>query len=217
MNHAEALAAYIRLHTEFVLVASMEGSYGHMGATLTDAVLQAGVNYETVVRPRVERVLGTYPDATTTSSFARLIRQLGADQVLSWQGNRKLRTLQELISVLLQNGVETEDQLRIWLEKPANLERIRQIKGIKDKTAHYLQILVGAQGVAIDRHLFRFLEEAGTPTNSYDEAHKLICDAATLLGVDWSVLDYSIWRYMSQRASGVSTKHCGGQGSPPNG
>jgi hypothetical protein len=35
--------------------------YGHMGATLTDAVLQSGISYETVVLPRVERILRDYP------------------------------------------------------------------------------------------------------------------------------------------------------------
>ena len=108
--------------------------------------------------------------------------------------------------MLLHNGVETEDQLRTWLEVPANLERLRRIKGIKDKTAHYLQILVGTQTVAVDVHLFRFLAEAGVPTNSYDEAQQTIRDAAALLGVESSILDHSLWRYMSERASRASVR-----------
>ena len=110
--------------------------------------------------------------------------------------------------MLLSNGIETEDQLRTWLEEPTNLQRLRQIKGIKEKTAHYLQILVGTQGVAVDRHLFRFVAEAGAPTNSYSEARQLIRDAATLLGVESSALDHSIWRYMSERKDSTSVKPC---------
>jgi hypothetical protein len=66
---------------------------------------------------------------------------------------------------------------------------------------HYLQILVGTQTVAVDNHLFRFLAQAGLPTNSYDKAHQLISEAATLLGVEPSILDHSIWRYMSERSN----------------
>lgn len=199
MNQGQTLATYIRSCQDFVIITSIDGNYEHMGATLTDAVLQAGINYKTVVNPRVERIMREYPDARTTTSFARLLEERGVGVVLDWKSGRKLEALRDLTSVLLANGIETEDQLRNWLKSSANAQSLRRIKGIKDKTTDYLQILVGTPTVAVDRHLFRFLALAGLPTGDYNAAHQIIRDAAALLGVDSSILDHSIWRYMSDR------------------
>src|ERR1035437_2312947 len=146
-----------------------------------DGALQAGVTWKNTVRPRAERG-AQYPNAKTTSGFSRLLDELGAESLLNWHG-RKLRTLRALVDVLLEQNVETEDQLLTWLEQPANRERLRQIKGIKNKTADYL-----AQDIAIDRHLSNFVAEAGVPTNSYGEAHQIIRDAAELLGIETATL-----------------------------
>jgi hypothetical protein len=199
MNQAETVASHIRALPGFAMVAPTR--YGHMGATLTDAALQAGVTWKNTVRPRAERV-AQYPNAKTTSGFARLLDELGADALLNWHG-RKLRTLRALVDVLLEQNVETEDQLLTWLEEPANRERLRQIKGIKNKTADYL-----AQDIAVDRHLSNFVAEAGVPTNSYSEAHQVIRDAAEFLGIESSTLDHSIWLYMSERAKIAAVKLC---------
>jgi hypothetical protein len=193
------LAEYIRANPKFEIASSIDGNYGHMGATLTDAVLQAGVKYETVVRPRVRRLLAEFPEARTTSAFADLLRSAGAEQLLMWKGKRKVVTLNALITLLLSDRVETEDDFRAWINMPGNLNRLRQINGIKDKTAHYLEILLGIQSVAVDRHLFAFLAEAGLHTRDYSEAHMLIREAAESLGIRPSYLDHSIWRYMSER------------------
>ncbi len=208
MIQAETVAAYIREHPTFVIVEPME-AYHHMGATLADAVLQRGINYEKVVQPRIERLLAAHPGATTTSAFARVVREHGATRVLDWKDGQKPRTLTALIDLLLEDGVETEDELRTWLQKPEHVGRLQRIKGIKDKTADYLKILAGIQTVAVDIHLFQFLTEAGVPTNNYPEAHRIIREAADLLGVEQARLDHSIWRYMSRRpATGRAAGVC---------
>ena len=200
MNKSEIVTAYIRAHPTFVIVESME-RYHHMGATLADAVLQRGIEYKPVVEPRIKRLLAAYPEATTTSAFARVVSEHGAARVLGWSEGQKPQTLVALINLLLEHAVETEDDLRAWLERPENLARLQWINGIKDKTADYLQILVGIQTVAVDRHLFDFLAEAGAPTDDYAEANKILRETAALLGVEPAKLDHSIWRYMSERAN----------------
>ena len=202
-HRAAALAAYIRGLPAFEIVTSIDGNYAHMGATLVDAVLQAGVKYETVVRPRVRRLIDDYPQARTTSGFAQLLKNPGPKQLLSWSGERKLRALADLTTLLLREQVESEDDFRAWVSKPNNVDRLRSIKGIKKKTADYIHILLGRQSVAVDRHLLNFLKMAGLEAHSYEEAHRLIHEAAGLLGVQPSILDHSIWRYMS---SGVRSK-----------
>lgn len=200
MNQCEILAAYIRNHPTFVIVASMD-RYRHMGATLADAVLQRGIDYDNVVRPRIERLLATHPDAKTTTAFASILEANGAPSVLSWASGQKPQTLVALVGLLLGEKIETEDELCVWLEDPKNVSHLKQIKGIKEKTADYLKILVGAQAVAVDMHLFAFLSEAGIPKNSYAEAHRIITGTADLLGIEPAKLDHSIWRYMSKRSA----------------
>jgi hypothetical protein len=208
MNKAETVAVYIRTHPTFVIVDSME-QYHHMGATLADAVLQRGIDYKSVVEPRIKRLLAAYSKATTTSAFARVVTEQGAAQVLDWSEGQKPQTMTALINLLLENGIETEDELKAWLERPDNIRLLQRIKGIKDRTADYLQILVGIQTVAVDMHLFDFLAEAGVPTRNYAEAHKILRETAALIGVEPAKLDHSIWRYRSERpAKRRSTKLC---------
>lgn len=82
------------------------------------------------------------------------------------------------------------------------------ISGIGDKTIDYLKILVGGQGIAIDRHLVRFLAAAGVPTHTYDGARQVLRETAAFLGIDESVLDYSIWLYMSTREKPATQREC---------
>lgn len=110
MDAASRLVDYIRSRGDFRIVTDIGSPYGHMGATLTDAVLQAGVRYETVVRPRVQKLLRDHPDARTTSAFAALLRDRGAAEILTWKG-RKLETLDQLVAFLLREQIETEPEL----------------------------------------------------------------------------------------------------------
>lgn len=54
-KYGTLIANLVRAHPDFETAASIDGTYGHMGATLTDGVLQAGINDETVVRTRVKK------------------------------------------------------------------------------------------------------------------------------------------------------------------
>lgn len=58
---ANKLTAYIATLPDWVLVEE-EPPYDHTGAVISDAGLQAGINYRWVVYPRVERVLSDYPE-----------------------------------------------------------------------------------------------------------------------------------------------------------
>jgi len=55
--------------------------YNRRGATITDAVLQAGLRYETVVWPRVQHDM-TIPEAATTSGFLGVLRERGGEEVV---------------------------------------------------------------------------------------------------------------------------------------
>ncbi len=196
MSRAEIVVSYIRSLSDWHFIAA-DHPYGHMGATLSDAVLQSGIDHDTVVLPRINRLLADYPETTSTTAFSNVLERNGAGSVLRWDGKKKIKTLKRLISLLMNEGIETEDQLRVWLESPQNRGRLQGIDGIGDKTTDYLRILAGSQGIAIDRHLQGFLAKAGVPCQTYDEARQALEDTATLIGVAASDLDYSIWKYMS--------------------
>lgn len=170
-----------------------------MGATLTDAVLQAGVNYHNVVYPRVMRIITEYPEGKTTSQFKNLITINNAHNILNWDGKKKIDTLNALIDLLINENIETEVDLREWIKDQHHEQQLFAIKGISNKTVDYIKKLVGLDAIAIDTHLFQFLQNAGIPTDGYEEAHEIFEKAASLLGVKKSALDYCIWKSMSEK------------------
>lgn len=197
MEKAEILRQYIESLPEFNIQQDAGVAYDHMGALIVDAGLQAGIKYETVVLPRVEHILTTYPDEKTTSAFQRIVMIEGARHLLNWQVDRKINTIVDVTRFFLSENVETVEDLRQWLQETDNIQRLRQIKGIGDKTIDYFRILAGISTSAIDRHLFAFLAQAGIVVSGYHEAQQVIGETAVLMEVSERTLDYSIWSYMA--------------------
>jgi len=197
VSKAAKLKEHIEKLKDFEIVDSQLEPYGHIGATLFDAVFQAGIDYDLVVKPRADELL-RLPQASTVSGFLGLIESDRVREILRWNGDKKIDTLRALTRLLAREGIETEADLQRWFHDPANLEKLARIKGIGTKTQNYLQILVGIDAVAIDVHLRRFLEEAELKVGD-EEAYSILYEAAKLLGVSASVLDHSIWLYMSQK------------------
>jgi hypothetical protein len=175
-------------------------SYRHMGATLCDAGLQAGLKYDTVVAPRVRCLLATWPDATTTSAFIQATCKVGLQAVLSWQHHEKLIRIMDWAYFFLCETVETEFDLRDWLHRPTNCDRFRCRRGVGPKTLDYIKILVGLPAVAVDRHLRAFVADAGVSVTEYNDVQRVIECAAENLHVSSSQLDYRIWLHMSSKA-----------------
>lgn len=197
------LAAYVRSLPDFRMERTAAVHYDHMGAIITEAILQAGIDYRNVVLPRVNALRQTHPEARTTSRFEALLRMKGADVLLDFSGE-KPRRVAALTRFLLQERVETEADLRIWLANSGNRVRLQDLPGVGPKTVDYLQILVGIDNSAVDRHLSLFLEHAGVQAATYHGRKEIIEAAAQMLGVDKAVLDYSIWLYMSDRSRNSS-------------
>jgi len=169
---------------------------------LTDAVLQAGLNYEKVVHPKALRVEDVYPVASTTSGFLKVLEVLGYQEVLQWKDEVKPDRLKRLATFLQGQGVETVAELKVWLTRPVSRKELLGIKGVGPKTADYISILAGLPSVAVDRHIERFCAEAGLDKKA---VRKAVEEAAAELDVDEGYLDYSIWFYMSQRGRKVGS------------
>jgi hypothetical protein len=174
--------------------------YHHMGATLSDAILQAGLNYRTVVLPRVTQILASYPDADTTTKFQRLLSDVGPNKVLRWSHPEKINRLMDLVGLLYERNLETEPQLAMWLWSASAAAELRAIKGIGPKTIDYLKILVGLPAVAVDRHILSLFRLAGLQFTRYDAVASVFCMAAEILHVQPQVLDGIVWENFSKQA-----------------
>jgi hypothetical protein len=67
-----------------------------MSAIITDGILQAGINYNTVVRPKVEQLLSQYPNDKTTSAFYGILTNNSLEKIIGFSG-RKVTTILETI------------------------------------------------------------------------------------------------------------------------
>jgi hypothetical protein len=171
---------------------------------LADAVLQAGLNYETVVRMRVMRIESQFPETATLSGLIELIERGGASDLLLWKHPTKLTRFVCLAKFLAMRGIETTDELKRWLCVSGARTDLLRLNGIGPKTCDYLCCLVGIDGVAVDRHLKRFASEAGVSVRDYECLKSVVGYAADLLGMSRRDFDAWIWRTVSIRKANIS-------------
>lgn len=91
-------------------------------------------------------------------------------QLINWKESAKTERIKNVTGFLIENGIETEIEFKIWLENETNIKNFRKLSGIKDKTIDYFKILTGHKTNAIDRHLLNFLTLANIEVGSYKEA-----------------------------------------------
>lgn len=182
------------------IVPGRRTGYLHMGATLTDTVLQAGLNYRSVVLPRVQRLLSVYPQADTTSRFLGVLHAVGPHEMMQWSHPEKINRLLQLTQLLHSTGLETESDLSTWLCSASASGKLLAIKGIGPKTVDYLKILVGLPTIAVDRHVRSLCQSLGFEFKEYSEFQRVLCIAAEILAIAPQVLDGIIWEYLSSRS-----------------
>lgn len=197
-SDSRKLVDFIESLGDFVIRSINNRGYGHMGATITDSILQAGLNYKTVVEPRVRAVLEGFPLATTSAKFLGILTEHGANKILSWRHPEKPRRVYELTTFFVAESVDTEECLGQYLRCSTNCEKLLTLNGIGPKTVDYLKNFAGVPAIAVDRHITHFVAVAGINCKSYDEISQTVYTAADLLSASASDLDYAIWEYVSQ-------------------
>lgn len=169
----------------------------HLGAVLADAVLQAGVNYQTVVRARVARIETKFPETAILSGVLAVINRGGAEDFLLWNHPTKVIRFTSVANFLAVQCVETTIELRQWLELTSSREDLLSLNGIGPKTYDYLCCLVGIDYIAVDRHIKAFAADAGVLVTSYDQLKLAVSYAADLLGLRRREFDAWIWKTVS--------------------
>jgi len=171
--------------------------YHHIGALYTDIILQSGLNYNTVVKPRVQRLLIEYPDYYTTLEFIKLISEHSLEKLIRWTHPVKINRLLRLVDFSIENDINTCIDLKSFLLAAGNQERLLELNGIGPKTIDYALKLLNFDTVAVDRHIYSFVELADIKINGYQITKRVVEYAADFLQVSRSSIDYSIWKYMS--------------------
>ena len=194
------LASYVESVDGLLDRAEPRRTYGHMGAVISDSVLQAGLNYRTVVEPRVRRLLHQHPEACTTTGFRETIAFHGLSTLLNWRHPEKPRRIMDLTWFFSNEEVETEDMLRSWLGHPGNARLLLGLPALGPKTVDYMKMLVGIATVPVDRHVRLLVSAAGLTYSRYEDIQQVVELTADHLGLDASSFDRAIWAHMSTEA-----------------
>ncbi|WP_263770125.1 hypothetical protein [Propionivibrio soli] len=166
----------------------------HLGAVLADSVLQAGLNYANVVRPRVLAILRTYPKADTISALLKLIQERRTGEFLNWRHHEKVTRFETLVNFLGEWGIEGVQDLRTNLAAEQFRDAIQTINGVGPKTVDYMACLVGIDSIAVDRHVRSFAKTVGVENDDYFFLRKSFCCAADLLMLPRREFDAWLWR-----------------------
>lgn len=166
----------------------------HLGAVLADSVLQAGLNYTNVVRPRVLAILRTYPTLDTISALLGLIQERRTGAFLNWRHHEKVNRFEMLVAFLRNSGIEDVQDLRVSLASEQFCDAIQTINGVGPKTVDYMACLVGIDSIAVDRHVRTFAKKVGVENDDYHFLRRSFCCAADLLVLPRREFDAWLWR-----------------------
>lgn len=173
--------------------------YQHMGAVLADSVLQAGLNYANVVKPRIASILNMFPHATTLNVLIEVIETEGSSRFLQWEHFEKISRFDGLVAFIADAQIECTSELGKALQDNGFRTDIRKVKGIGPKTVDYMACLVGVDCIAVDRHIKGFAELAGLKDDSYNYLRDVFGFAADLLCISRREFDARIWDYQSMK------------------
>lgn len=175
--------------------------YHHMGAVLADSVLQAGLNYAKVVKPRIATILETFPHASTVNALMEVIETEGSPKFLRWEHGEKISRFDSLVTFVAEAEIENTCDLGEALRDDSFRSDIQRVRGVGPKTVDYMACVVGVDCIAVDRHIRGFAEFAGLEDGRYDYLRDVFSFAADLLSIPRREFDASIWHYQSVRNS----------------
>lgn len=171
----------------------------HLGAVLADSVLQSGLNYSTVVKPRISRILKEYEHANNTSELILIIKTGNTSEFLNWQHMTKITRFEELVISIHELGIENSMELRKRLDEESFCRSLQEISGIGPKTVDYMSCLLGIESVAVDRHIRNYAKRAGVVETDYNFLKRVFCFAADFLQIPRRNFDSWIWQQESTK------------------
>ena len=167
--------------------------FAHLGALMADAVLQAGLNYASVVRPRVERIMAD-PATRHLDGVMRVVRGGRTGRFLEWSHHEKIGRFDGLANHFDRNWIGSVEILRERMGESGFRDGLLSLRGIGPKTRDYIGALCGRNDViAVDRHIVSFADQAGVG-GGYDALASVFAEAAGILGIPPRNFDSWVWR-----------------------
>lgn len=170
----------------------------NLAAILVDAVFQAGLNYRTVVLPRVLAVAQAFPELNSFDQLDAVLQTKAFSSAINWNHPEKPDRLRRLVMYFRERDLETLRDLRRWLSSSVNRAALLEVHGVGHKTVDYLSKLLGLPTIAVDRHAHRLLRDVGIVSRSYLEAKRILEFAADLLEISRWTFDRLMWQTLSK-------------------
>jgi hypothetical protein len=172
--------------------------WASIGAIIVDACLQRRQNYKATVKPRVDALVASWPDAETTSGFRKRLATGRLSEIIMWPSPGRLGQIEEVALVFENQGIETVGDLRSRLTdeaaRPVFREALAAVRHMDPKTLAYLDSLSGlSTGDAVDVRIRRVATAAGIEDLSYANVSAVIRVAADSHGWRAGDLDAALW------------------------
>lgn len=170
----------------------------HIGALITDSVLQRRQKYKATVFPRVQALVREWPDAETTSGFKTRIEQGGLSDIIRWNGYQRLRQIDEMVAAFEAEWIDDVASLHQRLQESPKREEfrtaLRKVHQVGPKTVDYMDILAGVEtGTAVDSRIRKHRKSAGVSNLTYAHVQGAMRKAADLRNWRHGDLDAALW------------------------
>ena len=178
-----------------------------------NSVLSLGMNYRTVVKPKLDAFQENNPDVIQVSDLVNLIASyLTPIDFLIQKFNYKRKpknimkanainsVVEHLCGIINASpSVPEEDAIRQWaLQAKPEGYRVWNIKGFKLAGFQWLRMLFGADTVKPDRHIVNFLSDTLNEKVSPLESVELIEETSAHSEFSARDIDRIIWNWMSE-------------------
>ena len=178
-----------------------------------NSVLSLGMNYRTVVKPKLDAFQENNPDVIQVSDLANLIASYPTPidfLIQKFNYKRKPKNIMKAnaINSVVEHlcgiinaspSVPEEDAIRQWaLQAKPEGYRVWNIKGFKLAGFQWLRMLFGADTVKPDRHIVNFLSHTLNEKVSPLESVELIEETSAHSEFSARDIDRIIWNWMSK-------------------
>jgi endonuclease III-like uncharacterized protein len=138
--------------------------------------------------------------------FSSVIQLYGIEKILNWKDGVKLKRMNNLLFFCQMNNINRSYEVREFLSITKNRDSFLKINGVGYKTLDYLLKLLSSETIAVDRHIFSFVSQAGIESNDYYFVKAVVEYAADFMNVSRRTIDHSIWIYMSGQGKNEQLK-----------
>ena len=154
-------ATYLISLKDFQILDAQPTSKDHVGSVIVDWVLQVGHNWETHVKPAVERIK-KIPEAKTLSGFMELLKVYPLKQLIGFGKEATRNDLVHASRFLAERRIDSYEDFYNWTQDMRNRDDLITFKPhpqgaifrVGNKTADYIRVILGHwDAVAVDSNI----------------------------------------------------------------